>query len=162
MGYILFKPLLLLICSLPQFPWPLGDIVFTRLGEVKVDMRMSEGVPRGRIGVLYNPEMFMEREEVIVFTRDEFNRTYTSIREQIDYINKTDLHLSRSEEWKLMGYWPKILERVHILNRNMDSILKKEPLQCYLDACLYNNVRSPHKNVAVSKRKVPVQLNLPI
>ena len=76
-------------------------------------MRVSEGVPRGRIAELYNPGMFQEREEVIVFTRDEFNRTYTSMREQIDYINKTDLHLNRSEEWKLIGYWPKILEKVH-------------------------------------------------
>ena len=29
-------------------------------------MRVSEGVPRGRIAGLYNPEMFQEREEVIV------------------------------------------------------------------------------------------------
>jgi hypothetical protein len=132
------------------------------VGEGELDMRMSEGVPKGRIAELYNPGMFQEREEVVVFTRDEFNRTYTSIREQIDYINKIDLNLNRSEEWKLIGYWPKILEKVLILDRNMDSILKKEPLQCYLDASLYNNIRSSHKNVAVSKRKVSLQLKLPI
>lgn len=132
------------------------------MGKVKVDMRVSEGVPRGRIAELYNPGMFQEREEVIVFTRDEFNRTYTSMQEQIDYINKIDMNLNRSEEWKLIGYWPKILEKVLILDRNMDSILKKQPLQCYLDASLYNSVRSSHKNIAVSKRKVSVQLNLPI
>jgi hypothetical protein len=129
--------------------------------EGELDMRVSEGVPRGRIAELYNPGMFQEREEVIVFTRDEFSRTYTSMREQIDYINKTDLHLNRSEEWKLIGYWPKILGRVYILDRNLDSILEKKPLQCYLDACLFNTIRSSHKN-AVSKRKVSVQLNLPI
>ncbi len=100
-------------------------------------MRMSEGVPKGRIAELYNPEMFQEHEEVIVFTRDEFNRFYTSMQDQIDYINKIDLYLDRSEEWKLIGYWPKILERIHILDRNMDSILTKQPLQCYLDASLY-------------------------
>ena len=132
------------------------------MGKVKVDMRVSEGVPRGRIAELYNPGMFQEREEVIVFTRDEFNRTYTSMQEQIDYINKIDMNLNRSEEWKLIGYWPKILEKVLILDRNVDSILKKQPLQCYLDASLYNSVRSSHKNIAVSKRKVSVQLNLPI
>jgi hypothetical protein len=132
------------------------------MGEVKVDMRMSQGVARGRIAALYNPEIFQEREEVIVFNRDEVNRTYTSMMEQIDYINKTDLYMRRNEEWKLIGYWPKILQRVHILNQNMDSVLKKEPLQCYLDAYLHSSVRSSHKNVAVSKRKVPVKLNLPI
>jgi len=48
-------------------------------------MRVSEGVPNGRIAELYNPEMFQEHEEVIIFTRNEFNRFYTSMREQIDY-----------------------------------------------------------------------------
>ena len=74
-------------------------------------MRVSEGVPRGRIAELYDSDMFQEREEVIVFTRDEFNRTYTSMQEQINYINRTDLYLNRDEEWKLIGYWPKILEK---------------------------------------------------
>jgi hypothetical protein len=140
----------------------LEDIVFTQLGEGEHDMRVSEGVPKGRVAELYNPGMFQEHEEVIVFTRDEFNRTYTSMRKQIDYINKTDLHLCRSEEWKLLGYWPKILGKVHILDMNINSILKKEPLQCYLDACLFSTVRSVNKSVEVSKKKVPVQLNFPI
>lgn len=132
------------------------------MGEGELYMRISEGVPRGRIAELYNPGMFQEREEVIVFTRDEFNRTYTSMRDQIDYINKTDLHINRSEEWKLLGYWPKILGKIHIIDMNITSILKKEPVQCYLDACLFNSVQSTHKNVETSKKKVPVQLKLPI
>ena len=67
------------------------DIVFNPSGgEGEIYMRVSEGVPRGRIAELYNPGMFKEREEVIIFTREEFSRTYTSMREQIDYINKTD------------------------------------------------------------------------
>jgi hypothetical protein len=126
-------------------------------------MRVSEGVPKGRIAELYNPEMFEEHEEVIVFTREEFNRFYTFMQDQIDYINKIDLYLDRREKWKLIGYWPKIMERLCILDVNMDSILKKEPsLQCYLDASLFNNIRSHSKNIAVSKRKVPAQQNLPI
>ncbi len=132
------------------------------MGEGENFMNVSEGVPRGRIAELYNPEMFQEHEEVIVFTRDEFNRFYTSMRDQIGHINGIDLYFNPSEEWKLIGYWPKILERVHIMDMNMDSLLKKEPVQCYLDASLYDTIRSSHKNVAVSKRKVSVQLNLPI
>ena len=123
---------------------------------------MSEGVPRGRIAELYNPGMFQEREEVIVFTRDEFSRTYTSMKEQIDHINNTDLFFNRGEEWKLIGYWPKILANVYLLDRNLDSLLEKEPLQCYLDACLFNTIGSSHNNSAVSKRKVPARLKLPI
>src|SRR5664280_1915365 len=115
-------------------------------------MRVSEGVPRGRIAELYNPEMFQEHEKVIVFTKEEFNRFYTSMQDQINYINRIDLFLDRSEDWKLIGYWPKIMEKVNILDVNMDSILTKEPsLQSYLDASIYNTIKSPNKNVTVSK-----------
>ena len=55
-------------------------------------MRVSEGIPRGRIAELYNTEMFQEREEVIVFTREEFCRFYNSMQEQIEYINNIYMH----------------------------------------------------------------------
>ena len=139
-----------------------GGYTISSDGEVKNVMRVSEGVLMGRIAELYDPEIFEEREEVIVFTRDEFNRVYTSMKEQIDYINRTDLYLERSEEWKLIGYWPKILEKVYIMDKNMDSILKEEPLQCYLDAFLYSTIGSSNKNLAGSRRKAPVKFKLPI
>jgi hypothetical protein len=121
-------------------------------------MRISEGVPNGRIAELYNPKMFHEHEEVIVFAREEFNRTYSSIREQIDYINKVDMHLDRVEEWKLLDYWTKILERINILDINMNLMFKEEPVQCYLDAYLYDTIRSSEKKVALSGNSVSVQL----
>ncbi|MBZ2167039.1 hypothetical protein [Methanobacterium spitsbergense] len=126
-------------------------------------MRVSEGIPNGRIAELSNPEMFQDHEEVIVFTRNEFNRFYTSMMEQINYINKIDLYLDRNEDWKLIGYWPKLMEKVHIIDVNMESILTKEPsLQTYLDASIYNTVKTTHKNVTASKRKVEVQSTFPI
>jgi hypothetical protein len=126
-------------------------------------MRMSEGVPKGRFAELYHPEMFQDRGEVIVFTREEFNRFYNSMMEQINYVNNMDLFLDRSEDWKLLGYWPKLMEKVHILDVNMESILTKEPsLQSYLDASIYNTVKSHHKNVTTSKKKVTGQIKLPI
>ena len=73
-------------------------------------MRVSEAVPNGRIAELYNPELFQEHEEVIIFAREDFNRTYNSIIEQIEYINKISVHLDDGEDWKLLGYWPKIYE----------------------------------------------------
>lgn len=115
-------------------------------------MRVSEGVPNGRFVELYNPEMFSEGEEVIVFTRNEFNRTYTSIHEQMDYINKIYLHFERDEDWKLIGYWPKIMDKVYLLDIIIDSIFKKELQQCYLDVYLYNAIQSPKKKVVVSKK----------
>ncbi|MGZ7116561.1 MAG: hypothetical protein ACXVHS_03810 [Methanobacterium sp.] len=116
-------------------------------------MRVSEGMPFGRIAELYDPEMFQEHETVIVFTRNDINRRYTSIMAQIDYINKIDLHLVRCEEWKLIGYWPKIMQSVHRIDMNMDLIFKKEPIQSYLDAYLYTNIQSSQKNVTVSKKE---------
>jgi len=123
-------------------------------------MRVSEGVPDGRIAELYNPEMFQKHEEVIVFTKEEFNRTYISIRKQIDYINKIGLHLDRSEEWKLIGYWPKIMQNVHRIDMNMDLIFKKEPIQSYLDAYLYDNIQSSQNKVSVSEKEAITKIKL--
>ena len=124
-------------------------------------MRMSEGVPKGRFAELNNPEMFQEHEEVIVFTREEFSRFYNSMMEQINYVNNMDLFLDRSEDWKLIGYWPKLMEKIHILDVNMETILTKEPsLQSYLDASIYNAVKSPNKIVITPKKKVEVQSTL--
>jgi|GEM_PF-354129 hypothetical protein len=128
--------------------------------KVKVIMRVSEGVPNGRIAELYNPGLFQKHEEVIVFEREGFKRTYNSIREQIEYINKIAVHLDEGEDWKLLGYWPKILERIHILDINMNLMFKEEPVQCYLDTYLHNAVRSSKNHVAVSARKVPIQSKL--
>ena len=77
------------------------------------------------------------------------------MQQKIDYINNVDLFLDRSEEWKLIGYWPKILERVHILDVNMDSILKNQ-YNVILTHHYMNTIRSPQNNVAISK-KTPVQ-----
>ena len=125
-------------------------------------MRVSEGVTRGKIAELNNPEIFREREEVVVFTWDEFNRTYRSMRAEIDHINQIHLYLDESESWKLMGYWPKIMERVYIIDRNMNALLRKEPLQCYLDAFLESSVGSFSEDVAASKEKPRVKDILPI
>ena len=117
-------------------------------------MRVSEGVPEGRIAELYHPELFQEEEEVIVFTREEFSWTYTSIREQIDYIVKVDLHLDRSEEWKLMGYWPRIMQSVHRIDWSMDLIFQKETLQSYLDTYLYSPIQSSQDKLPVAGREL--------
>lgn len=103
-------------------------IVIHPYGEGENDMRVSEGVSCGRNIYLYHPEMFQDHEEIVVFTREEFQYTYNNIREQIDYMNKVcmNFHLD-SKDYLLLGYWPKLMERVNILNRNMDSIFKQTP-----------------------------------
>ena len=59
--------------------------------ELMIYIRVSEEILNGRIAELSDPEMFQEHEEGIVFTRDEFSRFYTSMMEQINYINRLDL-----------------------------------------------------------------------
>ncbi len=77
------------------------------------------------------------------------NRFYTSM-------------MNQNEDWKLIGYWPKILQRIHLLDRNIESILTKEASQqCYLNASIYGPIKSSSKHVTVaSKRKVTVQQTL--
>jgi len=123
-------------------------------------MMMSEGVPNGGIVELYNPEMFHQYDEVIVFTREEFNRTYSSIMEQINYINKVEVHFDGDEDWKLLGYWPKILERIHILDVNMNLMFKEEATQCHLDTYLYNTIGISKNKVAISRKKSVCQSQL--
>jgi hypothetical protein len=72
------------------------------------------------------------------------------------------MHLDVGDDWKLLGYWPKFLERIYLLDLNMDLIFQEEPVQCYLDTYLYNSIGSSEKAVAVSKSKVPVQLKFSI
>ena len=123
-------------------------------------MRVTEGVPNGRIVELYNPEIFKECEEVIVFTREDFAHTYKSIMGQINHINKIDLHLDRSEEWKLLSYWPKIMQNVNRINMHMDLIFKKESLQSYLDAYLYDNIHSSQKNIVLSLKEATSKIKV--
>ncbi len=124
-------------------------------------MRVTEAVPNGRIAEVYNAELFPEHEEVIVFAREEFNRTYRSIQEQIDYINKVDMHLDRVEEWKLIGYWPRIMQRVHRIDMHMTLILKKEPLQSYLDTYLYDTIQTPQKKITLSESEAIAKIKVP-
>ncbi len=125
-------------------------------------MRVTEGMPYGRNVWFYNPELFQEHEEVIIFTREEFQRMYNSIQEQIDYINKVDMHLDRSEEWKLLGYWPKILERIHLIDLNMKLIFNEKPLQGYLDTYLYHITESLEEELAASGSKTLGNLQIKI
>ena len=82
--------------------------------------------------------MFNNNEEVIVFKREEFASAFKSIMGSIDYINDIDLKFNREDDYKLLGLWPKIMSRVHIMDVNMDNFLMQESSQCSLDAFLYN------------------------
>jgi hypothetical protein len=104
-------------------------------------MRFSQGASYGRYGELYNPEIFNDREEVIVFKREEFGWVFRSMMKQIGYINDIDLKLSSLDEYKLIGLWPQIMERIHIIDVNIEDFLMQEPIQTHLDAYLFNQTK---------------------
>lgn len=106
-------------------------------------MRVSQGVLCRMRVELYHPELFKEHEEVIIFTREEFRRIYESMVQQIEHITLLDMSLDRSETWKMLGVWPRIMERVHLLNLNLETIFSNKPLQAYLDTYVYDNTELP-------------------
>ena len=60
----------------------------------------------------------------------------------IEFINDIDLKLNRQDDYKLMGLWPQIMGRVHIIDVNIDDFIIQEPVQGQLDAYLFNKTES--------------------
>lgn len=120
-------------------------------------MRASQGIPHGHKTRLYNPELFQDHEEVIVYEREEFRRNYTQIRESINNIILTDLNLKRDEQWKLMGHWPRIMERIHFINQGLNSFFSENPVQCCLDTYLYEIVKANEQELVKSLSNQPIE-----
>ena len=118
-------------------------------------MRFSQGASYGRFGELYHPEMFSDREEVIVFKREDFASAFKSMMNSIDFINDIDLKFNRQDDYKLLGLWPQIMSGVHIIDVNIDDFLNREPLQGQLDAYLFNKTESLSKGLIESGIKLP-------
>ncbi len=100
-------------------------------------MKFSQGASYGRYGELFHPEMFNDRDEVIVFKREEFASTFRSMMDQIEFIEDIDLKFNQKDDYKLLGFWPQILGRVHIIDVNIDGFLIQDSIQSHLDAFLY-------------------------
>lgn len=111
----------------------------------------------GRRVQLYHPELFNEHEEVVIFTREEFRRMYQSMNTQIDHITRLDMSLDRSEEWNVIGVWPKIMERIRLLDLNLESIFSNKPLQTYLDTYIYDTADLPEMVVESSSEMVTAE-----
>ena len=118
-------------------------------------MRFSQGASYGRYGELYHPEMFSDHEEVIVFKREEFASAFKSVMESIEFINDIDLKFNRQDDYKLLGLWPQIMSRVHIIDVNIDDFLMNESSQGLLDAFLYPATESISTGLIESGIKLP-------
>jgi len=118
-------------------------------------MRASQGASYGRYGELYHPEMFSDREEVIVFKRGEFASAFKSMMNSIEFINDIGLKFNRQDDYKLLGLWPQIMGRVHIIDVNIDDLLMHESSQGRLDAFLYPATESLSTGPIESGIKLP-------
>jgi hypothetical protein len=52
------------------------------------------------------------------------------------------------------------MERVHIIDRNMDMLFAGRPQQTYLDAFLYDIATSIKSKPSISREKIPIQQTL--
>lgn len=120
-------------------------------------MRVSEGEPRGRKIFFYHPELFKEREEVIVFDRDEFKRTYFLIHEYIGEIVKLYCCYDRDRYWELEALWQIIMERIHMININKELFYELKDAQTYLDTYVKIPVESPEDLYADTATKAPIE-----
>lgn len=100
-------------------------------------MKFSQGASYGRYGELYHPEVFNEREEVIVFKREEFASAYKSMMTSIEFIEDINLKFNQQEDYKISTLWPRIMSRVHIIDVNIDDFIVQDAIQGLLDAFLY-------------------------
>lgn len=117
-------------------------------------MRVSEGIPRGRKVHLYHPELFSNHEEVVIYTRDEFRRSYLAMREYLEYAFKQYSQIDNERDFELAGYWARIMERIYFLNVNMELFLDKGPSQAYLDTYVEIPVDPSEDLLVESARKV--------
>ena len=120
-------------------------------------MRASQGIPHGHKARPYHPQIFQNHEEVIVYEREEFRRNYNQIRENINHIILTNLEINLEGDWKLMGHWPRVMDRVRIINMGLDSFFNEKPKQCYLDTYLESTTPVGVDDVLESWSNQPVE-----
>jgi hypothetical protein len=118
-------------------------------------MRVSQGASYGNYGELYHPEVFTDREEVIVFKREELASAFKSMMNSIEFIEDINLKFNRQDDYKLLGLWPQIMGRVHIIDVNIDDFIVQDPLQGQLDAYLFNKTESLSTGLIESGLKLP-------
>ena len=118
-------------------------------------MKFSQGASYGRYGELYHPEMFNDREEVIVFKREEFASYFKSMISSIEFIEDINLKFNRQDDYELLGLWPQIMSRIHIIDVNVNNFLIQNATQGLLDAYLYPAPESISTGLIESGIKLP-------
>lgn len=106
-------------------------------------MRASQAMPFGAKAILYHPKLFSEYEEVIIYERDEFRRTFNNIRDSIQEIFLKNHQLEQQQNSRgLMGEWIWIMERIHLIDNNLEDFFTDNSCQGFLDTYIPNPVES--------------------
>lgn len=113
-------------------------------------MRASQGIPHGPKARPYHPELFQNHEEVIVYEREEFKRNFKAMRNSIGDIFLMYLGLDVENDFMLLGQWPRIMERIHIINLELNSFFSEKPVQCCLDTYMHNPVKDTEQQLVES------------
>ena len=61
---------------------------------------------------------------------------------QIEFIEDINLKFNQEDDYKLLGLWPQIMGRVHILDVSIDGFFIRKSIQSRLDAFLFNKTES--------------------
>ena len=75
--------------------------------------------------------------------------------DSIGFIEDINLKFNRQDDYKLLGLWPKIMSRVHIIDVNMDDFLVQDVVQGLLDAYLYPATEPSKTGLIESGIKLP-------
>lgn len=120
-------------------------------------MRTSQGIPHGPKARLYHSKLFQDHEEVIVYEREEFRRNFTGMRGYIKDIFLMYLQLDNENDYMLLGQWPRIMDRIHIINLELDSFFSEKPVQCCLDTYMHNTVWANEQKLVDSLSNHPIE-----
>ena len=97
-------------------------------------MRASQTVPFGAMAILYHPKLFSQHEEIIIYERDEFRRTFSNIRDCIQEIFLKNHRLDQQQNRRrLMGEWIWIMKQVYIIHNNLEDFFTETPCKGYMD-----------------------------
>lgn len=120
-------------------------------------MRASQGIPHGPKARPYHPELFQNHEEVIVYEREEFRRNYTGMKGYIRDIFLMYLQLDNENNHMVLGQWPRIMDRIHIINLELDAFFSEKPVQCCLDTYLPESIKAHEHELAESLNNQPIE-----
>lgn len=98
-------------------------------------MRTTLGTPQGRNILVHNPKLFQDPEEVIIFQKDEFARTYKTMADSLKEIERKYYKILPDDNYPyLPGFWNILMERVHIIASSCNFILEEPKCQSFLDS----------------------------